>query len=782
MKAKTLQIHWHDKLPIYSLDFQPSTITTTVTTTTAHNITSSSTTNQSSKLKPNGDIHSNKQSTVARSNESIITSLFESDSSSSATQAPAPQQQQENEQQQHHQPSSSTSLTSEATIQLPALSSENATSETSSAEPMKVEFTDLQQKTEMTQIDKDSKPSIDDPVIPSDAMNVDNVKDAVDTEPEKTETGATAETATTPSSPSSGQQEQQRQQHQRLSRRFATAGGDKNVRIWRLIEEEGQPPKVEFLSNLDRHTAVVNCVRWSPSGNMLASCGDGGCIFLWYHDESRVKESTLDQSDIANVENWRVYLMYKVPGADADLYDLAWSPDETCVLVGCTDHKARVWNIKENKCIFVIDGHTNFVQGVAWDPLDQIIATQSRDRHLHLFSRSSVSGTTSKFQLLGKVSKRSLKQSGGVSSTAQEESAEANGDMATDDSAMVTDEMPEPVKPPVKPKPTTSPLFYDETLPSFFRRLQFSPDGGLLIAPAGIFRESGDHAHVGEMKDMKNTVYAFARGRLMQDPIFHLPGHAKPTVAIRFNPLRFKHRIRPGPLSVSLRLPYRFYFAVASLESVVIYDSSQVVPFAVLSNLHYGSLTDIAWSSDGLTLLMSATDGFCSIVSFTLEELGEPCEPVAVAVTATPDFTTAQSESGAGYHVVEGKRVKLENVNAMAMDDGAGVSGKVTGVASIDEVLVKARDGGDDVVMGEVSTNVEPALAVAAEKENDPSLVVAASVTVLMGAAASGNANDAVKKDGDGVVKKRRIVPTLISGPGWPGSVNSLGPPQPPSQ
>lgn len=34
-------------------------------------------------------------------------------------------------------------------------------------------------------------------------------------------------------------------------------------------------------------------------------------------------------------------------------------------------------------------------------------------------------------------------------------------------------------------------LFADESLPTFFRRLAFSPDGSLLVAPAGVFPRSG---------------------------------------------------------------------------------------------------------------------------------------------------------------------------------------------------------------------------------------------------------------------------------------------------
>lgn len=37
------------------------------------------------------------------------------------------------------------------------------------------------------------------------------------------------------------------------------------------------PPRVEYLATLSKHTAPVNVVRFSPSGQILASAGDGEC-------------------------------------------------------------------------------------------------------------------------------------------------------------------------------------------------------------------------------------------------------------------------------------------------------------------------------------------------------------------------------------------------------------------------------------------------------------------------------------------------------------------------
>ena len=64
-------------------------------------------------------------------------------------------------------------------------------------------------------------------------------------------------------------------------------------------------------------------------------------------------------------------------------------------------------------------------------------------------------------------------------------------------------------------------------------------------------------------------------------------------------------------------------YAVATKCSVYLYDTQQKIPFGLISNIHYTRLTDLAWSNDGNTLLVSSTDGYCSIVQFNDGELGK---------------------------------------------------------------------------------------------------------------------------------------------------------------
>lgn len=54
---------------------------------------------------------------------------------------------------------------------------------------------------------------------------------------------------------------------------------------------------------------------------------------------------------------------------------------------------------------------------------------------------------------------------------------------------------------------------------------------------------------------------------------------------------------------VRFRLPYRVVFAVATEDSVLLYDTQQIIPFAFVSNIHYHQLSDLAWYEIYITSL-----------------------------------------------------------------------------------------------------------------------------------------------------------------------------------
>ncbi|KAI8853368.1 WD40-repeat-containing domain protein [Chytridium lagenaria] len=385
------------------------------------------------------------------------------------------------------------------------------------------------------------------------------------------------------------------------SYRLATGGGDYNIRIWR-VTPGGDFPKVVYLANLSRHSAGVNCVRWSPKGGVVASCGDDGCIIIWNQNAKPVASAD-------ELESWAANRVLR--GSSSDAYDIAWSPSGTHILCGFVDNTTRIWDVSENKCVAVISNHSNFVQ-------EKYFATQSNDRTLQIFKYSVDSTKKNPFSVAPLAKHWKLENT--------RPPKEKQAALSPTKSSHMDISNPGDLESLTEAAPTR--LFHDESLNSFFRRLHFSPDGAFLVAPAGIARSSASK----DRCDMLNTVHVFTRGSLASGPVYHLPGHKNPAIAVRFNPMRFKlSPLLPGEKH-QFAIPYKLIFAVATRDSVVIYDTVSYQPIAYFGNFHYAPLMDVAWSPDGLFLIISSQDGFCSFMSFTKSELGECLtEPVIAA-------------------------------------------------------------------------------------------------------------------------------------------------------
>jgi chromatin assembly factor 1 subunit B len=189
-------------------------------------------------------------------------------------------------------------------------------------------------------------------------------------------------------------------------------------------------------------------------------------------------------------------------------------------------------------------------------------------------------------------------------------------------------------------------IYANDTLKSFFRRLTFTPDGSLLFTPAGQYQTQhrGSDESAKMLTEIINTVYIYTRGGINKPPIAHLPGHKKPSVAVKCSPVYYaprkpttetvhitidtsstdvvsalpesivsprspSHSVMepppsprprqlddgPGEPSMAFVLPYRMIYAVATEDSVLLYDTQQQTPICIVSNLHCATFTDLTW-------------------------------------------------------------------------------------------------------------------------------------------------------------------------------------------
>ncbi|KAF8560536.1 hypothetical protein P879_07837 [Paragonimus westermani] len=428
--------------------------------------------------------------------------------------------------------------------------------------------------------------------------------------------------------------------------RLATAGGDNVVRLWRVRlawnnmasrpaanEPLGLQPSVAakksadpkhknlsslaehltYLASLKRHEKPVNVVRWSPSGEFLASGGDDLYIVIW-SNQGLIANSSLSTADrtetaapskeededesASAVEHW-------VPCRSLrrhleDIYDLCWSPDNQALISGSVDHSVIVWQLDlahairsvspnksshtetssamtagdtvstgtvaptpttstsgsgNTKCLIVRD-HKHYVQGVTWDPLGFYVASLSSDRACRIYR----AGTRNCLAHVAKAGKQRL--------------------------------------------------FQDDSWKSFFRRLSFSPDGLLLICPSGNLEEAVFAGSVAAAASLATNVtsapqsdpsvsaipivapqhaaHLFLRSNFSR-PAVSLPTGPKPVVTVRFCPQPFQLRPtttegRPTAAPRSLfDLPYRWLFCLVLEDGLLFYDTQQTKPFAHVS-------------------------------------------------------------------------------------------------------------------------------------------------------------------------------------------------------
>ncbi|CAF0976061.1 unnamed protein product [Brachionus calyciflorus] len=376
--------------------------------------------------------------------------------------------------------------------------------------------------------------------------------------------------------------------HPVVKNKFATAGVTGEIRLWEVLEQQIKPtestePKkklnphgieISFIANLKRHTKSVNIVRWNSEGNLLASAGDEQVIFIWNENDIK-NQKTLDNEEYENKENWYAFKTFR--GHLEDILDLAWSRDSTTLISGSIDNSVIVWNVNTGNKIAILKEPKGFVQGVVFDPLGATYGVLSTDRCLRIYSNTSN-------KCIHNISKLQLPKD--------------NSDLTVN-----------------------TRLFHDDTMKSFFRRMKFSSDGNFLFTPSGCLEIE---------EKCINTSYIFTRNCYSR-PVLYIP-HDKPSVAVSVCPIKFelikKNDSEENKPDV-FNLPYRYVFAIATEDSVFLYDTQRLTPFAYTTGIHYSNLSDLSWSNDAKYLMVSSIDGFSTFLIFKQDELGKPYEEIS---------------------------------------------------------------------------------------------------------------------------------------------------------
>ncbi|KAL4430857.1 hypothetical protein ABPG75_006113 [Micractinium tetrahymenae] len=131
---------------------------------------------------------------------------------------------------------------------------------------------------------------------------------------------------------------------------------------------------LEEVQSLEGHTDRVWQVSWSPSGDMLASCGGDRTVRIWARDGA------------ALVERWRCVAVLEDTHSRT-IRSCSWSPDGRQLATASFDRTIAIWRhaggVWEN--VAMLEGHESEVKEVAWAPNGSLIATCSRDKTVWLW-------------------------------------------------------------------------------------------------------------------------------------------------------------------------------------------------------------------------------------------------------------------------------------------------------------------------------------------------------------------------------------------------------------
>jgi WD40 repeat protein/serine/threonine protein kinase len=169
----------------------------------------------------------------------------------------------------------------------------------------------------------------------------------------------------------------------RDGRHAAAAVVDGQICIWNLDDPRHvlavlSPPSLDGLVNLhvalspqpvhrwQAHTTRVAGIAYSPTADVLASCGLDGSIRLW--DASTYKP-----------------LPGEPLGHTSGVRCLAFSPDGRRLATGGNDATVCVWDVAQRRKLFVLYGHTAEVYAVTFSRDGRYLASGSLDRTVRVW-------------------------------------------------------------------------------------------------------------------------------------------------------------------------------------------------------------------------------------------------------------------------------------------------------------------------------------------------------------------------------------------------------------
>ncbi|XP_062154641.1 WD40 repeat-containing protein HOS15 isoform X2 [Alnus glutinosa] len=149
---------------------------------------------------------------------------------------------------------------------------------------------------------------------------------------------------------------------------FATSSTDNMIYVCKIGENR---PIKTFAG----HQGEVNCVKWDPTGSLLASCSDDITGKIWSMKQDKFVHDLREHSK--------------------EIYTIRWSPtgpgtsnpNQQLVLASASfDSTVKLWDVELGKLLYSLNGHRDPVYSVAFSPNGEYLVSGSLDRSMHIWS------------------------------------------------------------------------------------------------------------------------------------------------------------------------------------------------------------------------------------------------------------------------------------------------------------------------------------------------------------------------------------------------------------
>ncbi|XP_023517829.1 WD40 repeat-containing protein HOS15-like isoform X1 [Cucurbita pepo subsp. pepo] len=152
---------------------------------------------------------------------------------------------------------------------------------------------------------------------------------------------------------------------------FATSSTDNMIFVCKI----GETRPIKTFAG---HQGEVNCVKWDPTGSLLASCSDDITAKIWSMKQDKY--------------------VYDLKEHSKEIYTIRWSPtgpgtnnpNQQLVLASASfDSTVKLWDVEQGKLINSLNGHREPVYSVAFSPNGEYLASGSLDKSMHIWSLKS---------------------------------------------------------------------------------------------------------------------------------------------------------------------------------------------------------------------------------------------------------------------------------------------------------------------------------------------------------------------------------------------------------